>query len=274
MALELSERIRTFGVGSSRIATLPDLAEIQKSSFKWFIEEGLAEEFKAFSPIRDYTGRLELHFLPNYTFEEHTEPNKPKTPEEARAVDSSFTKKLRIQMRLVNREMGEIKEQEIYVGDIPMMTDRGTFIINGAERVIVSQIVRSPGIYFKREVDTNGKRTFSATLIPNRGAWLKFESDVNDVIYVKIDKNRKLPATTLLRALNYSDQEMEGLFRHRDFLKKTLDKDNTKSREDTLIEVYRKLRPGDPPSVAGGQSIIDSRFFDDKRYDLGTSRTL
>src|SRR5271155_1595872 len=269
MASDLPERIRTFAVGSSRIATLPDLAEIQKSSFKWFIEDGLGEELKAFSPIKDYTGRLELHFLPSYSFEDHTEPNKPKTPEEARAMDSSFTKKLRIQMLLVNREMGEIKEQEIYVGDIPMMTDRGTFIINGAERVIVSQIVRSPGIYYKREVDTNGKRTFSATLIPNRGAWLKFESDVNDVIYVKIDKNRKLPVTTLLRALNYSDQEMEALFRHRDFLKKTLDKDNTKSREDSLIEVYRKLRPGDPPSVAGGQSIIDSRFFDDKRYDLG-----
>jgi DNA-directed RNA polymerase subunit beta len=268
MALELSERVRTYGV-SSRIADLPDLAEIQKSSFKWFIDEGLGEELRAFSPIKDYTGRLELHFLPSYTFEDHTEPNKPKTPEDARAMDASYTKKLRIQMRLVNREIGEIKEQEIYVGDIPMMTDRGTFIINGAERVIVSQIVRSPGIYYKREVDTNGKRTFSATLIPNRGAWLKFETDVNDVIYVKIDKNRKLPATTLLRALGYSDSEMESLFRHRDFLKKTLDKDNTKSREDSLIEVYRKLRPGDPPSVAGGQSIIDSRFFDDKRYDLG-----
>jgi DNA-directed RNA polymerase subunit beta len=269
MALELSERVRTFGVGASRLAELPDLAEIQKSSFKWFIDEGLGEELRAFSPIKDYTGRLELHFLPSYTFEDHTEPNKPKTPEDARSMDASFTKKLRIQMRLVNREIGEIKEQEIYVGDIPMMTDRGTFIINGAERVIVSQIVRSPGIYYKREVDTNGKRTFSATLIPNRGAWLKFETDVNDVIYVKIDKNRKLPATTLLRALGYSDAEMESLFRHRDFLKKTLDKDSTKSREDSLIEVYRKLRPGDPPSVAGGQSIIDSRFFDDKRYDLG-----
>jgi DNA-directed RNA polymerase subunit beta len=269
MALELFERVRTFGGGSSRTANLPDLAEIQKSSFKWFIDDGLGEELKAFSPIKDYTGRLELHFLPSYSFEEHTEPNKPKTPDEARAMDSSYTKKLRIQMRLVNREIGEIKEQEIYVGDIPMMTDRGTFIINGAERVIVSQIVRSPGIYYKREVDQNGKRTFSATLIPNRGAWLKFETDVNDIIYVKIDKNRKLPATTLLRALGYSDQEMEGLFRHRDFLKKTLDKDSTKSREDSLIEVYRKLRPGDPPSVAGGQSIIDSRFFDDKRYDLG-----
>jgi DNA-directed RNA polymerase subunit beta len=269
MTLELSERVKTFGAGSTRIADLPDLAEIQKSSFKWFIEEGLAEELRAFSPVKDYTGRLELHFLTNYTFEDHTEPNKPKTPEEARALDSSFTKKLRIQMRLVNREMGEIKEQEIYVGDIPMMTDRGTFIINGAERVIVSQIVRSPGIYYKREVDTNGKRTFSATLIPNRGAWLKFETDVNDIIYVKIDKNRKLPATTLLRALGYSDTEMESLFRHKEFLKKTLDKDSNKTREDSLIEVYRKLRPGDPPSVAGGQSILDSRFFDDKRYDLG-----
>jgi len=269
MTLELSERVKTFGAGSTRIADLPDLAEIQKASFKWFIDEGLAEELRAFSPVKDYTGRLELHFLTNYTFEDHTEPNKPKTPEEARALDSSFTKKLRIQMRLVNREMGEIKEQEIYVGDIPMMTDRGTFIINGAERVIVSQIVRSPGIYYKREVDTNGKRTFSATLIPNRGAWLKFETDVNDIIYVKIDKNRKLPATTLLRALGYSDSEMESLFRHKEFLKKTLDKDSNKTREDSLIEVYRKLRPGDPPSVAGGQSILDSRFFDDKRYDLG-----
>ena len=268
MALELSERVRTFGVGGSRISDLPDLAEIQKASFRWFIEEGLAEELKAFSPIKDYTGRLELHFLTNYSFEDHTEPNKPKTPDEARALDASYTKKLRIQMRLVNREIGEIKEQEIYVGDIPMMTDRGTFIINGAERVIVSQIVRSPGIYFKRDTDTHGKRTFSATLIPNRGAWLKFETDSNDIIYVKIDKNRKLPVTTLLRALGYSDNEMETIFRHSSFLKKTFEKDNTKTREESLIEVYRKLRPGDPPSVAGGQSILDSRFFDDKRYDL------
>ena len=270
MALQVPDRVSTFGVaGQSRFANLPDLAEIQKASFKWFRNEGLGEELRAFSPIKDYTGRLELHFLSSYTFEDHTEPNKPKTPEEARSLDASFTKKLRIQMRLVNRELGEIKEQEIYVGDIPIMTDRGTFIINGAERVIVSQIVRSPGIYYKREVDQNGKRTFSATLIPNRGAWLKFETDVNDVIYVKIDKNRKLLATTLIRALGYSDLEMETLFRHRDFLKKTLDKDTTKTREEALIEVYRKLRPGDPPSVAGGQSILESRFFDDKRYDLG-----
>jgi DNA-directed RNA polymerase subunit beta len=269
MALDLTERVRTFGVGSSRITDLPDLAEIQKSSFRWFIEEGLGEELKAFSPVKDYTGRLELHFLPQYTFDNHSESNKPKTPEEARALDSSYTKKLRIKMRLVNRDINEIKESEIYVGDIPMMTDRGTFIINGAERVIVSQIVRSPGIYYKREVDQNGKRTFSATLIPNRGAWLKFESDTNDVIHVKIDKNRKLPATTLLRALGYGDTEMESIFRHHDFLKKTLEKDNTSTREESLIEVYRKLRPGDPPSVAGGQSIIDTRFFDDKRYDLG-----
>ncbi len=269
MALQVPDRVSLFGVGGSRFANLPDLAEIQKASFQWFREEGLGEELRAFSPIKDYTGRLELHFLPSYTFEDHTEPNKPKTPEDARSMDASYTKKLRIQMRLVNREIGEIKEQEIYVGDIPMMTDRGTFIINGAERVIVSQIVRSPGIYYKREVDQNGKRTFSATLIPNRGAWLKFETDVNDVIYVKIDKNRKLLASTLIRALGYTESEMETLFRHRDFLRKTLDKDSTKTREEALIEVYRKLRPGDPPSVAGGQSILDSRFFDDKRYDLG-----
>ncbi|HSA06575.1 MAG TPA: DNA-directed RNA polymerase subunit beta [Candidatus Gastranaerophilales bacterium] len=243
---------------------MPDLIEIQKKSFEWFLKEGLKEELLSFSPIKDYTGRLELHFLPNYRFDD------PKyTIEEARLHDASYTKKLYILMRLVNRDTGEIKEQEVYIGDIPMMTERGTFIINGAERVIVSQIVRSPGIYYKREIATTGKRLYNATLIPNRGAWLKIETDVNDVIYVKIDKNRKIPATTFLKALGIGINEIDTMFRHSDFLKKTFDKDTTDTSDDALVEVYKKLRPGDPASASGGKSIIDSRFFDEKRYDLG-----
>ena len=252
------------GLGSLPLEQLPDLAEIQKNSFNWFLTEGLKEELLSFSPIRDYTGRLELYFLPEYSFD------KPKyTVEQARLHDATYSRQLRIMLRLVNRDTGEIKEQEAYIGEIPMMTERGTFIINGAERVIVSQIVRSPGIYYKRDQALNGKRIFNATMIPNRGAWLKFETDINDVIHVKIDKNRKILATTLLRALGLSVGEMENQFRHFDYLKKTLDKDPTEVTEEALIEVYKKLRPGDPPSVGGGRSLLESRFFDEKRYDLG-----
>ena len=189
--------------------------------------------------------------------------------EEARIHDATYAKQLRVMARLVNRDTGEIKEQEVYIGDIPTMTNKGTFIVNGAERVIVSQIVRSPGIYFKREISPTGKRLFNATLIPNRGAWLKIETDANDIIYVKIDKNRKILATTLLKALGITVSEMETLFTHFEFLKKTLEKDPTETTDDALIEVYKKLRPGDPASAAGGRSIIESRFFDDKKYDIG-----
>jgi DNA-directed RNA polymerase subunit beta len=265
MSIEVKPRVIPFDdVAFSHISELPDLAEIQKNSFNWFLTEGLKEELLSFSPIKDYTGKLELYFLPNYSFD-----NPKYSIEEARLHDASYTKQLRIMMRLVNRDTGEIKDQEVYVGDIPMMTDKGTFIINGAERVVVGQIVRSPGIYYKKEIAPNGKRIFNATLIPNRGAWLKFETDVNDIVFVKIDKNRKILATTLLKALGISVSEMGTLFRHSEFLAKTLDKDATETVEDALIEVYRKLRPGDPPSVSGGRTIIDSRFFDDKRYDLG-----
>ncbi|MBI1859151.1 MAG: DNA-directed RNA polymerase subunit beta [Candidatus Melainabacteria bacterium] len=270
MVLKLPERIQPYAKVGQRTAVLPDLTEIQKASFEWFLREGLSEELKSFSPVRDYTGRLELYFLhDDYSFEDHTEPKKAKTPQEARDTEQSYTKKLHIKLRLVNRDTGEIKENKMFVGEIPMMTDRGTFIINGAERVVVSQIVRSPGIYFKREVDPSGKRTFNATLIPNRGAWLKFESDNNDIVHVKIDKNRKLHATTLLRTLGYAPSEMETLFHHFDFLNKTLEKDPADSKEQAFIEVYKKLRPGDPTSVEGGRQLIESRFFDDKRYNLG-----
>ncbi len=258
------KRITMSGIEPLPLDELHDLAEIQKKSFNWFVEEGLKEELLSFSPIRDYTGRLELYFLPEYTFD-----NPKYSLSEARLHETTYSKQLRIMMRLVNRDTGEIKEQEAYIGDIPVMSDRGTFIINGVERVIVSQIVRSPGIYYKKDVAPNGKRVFDATLIPNRGAWLKFETDVNDVVHIKIDKNRKIPATTLLRALGISVGEMENRLRHFDFLKKTLEKDTTETTEEALIEVYKKLRPGDPPSVSGGRQLLESRFFDEKRYDIG-----
>ena len=259
-----AERVTPMGIPHTRLDDLPDLIEVQKKSFEWFLKEGLKEELLSFSPIKDYTGRLELHFLPNYTFD-----NAKYTVEEARIHDATYAKQLRVMIRLVNRDSGEIKEQEVYIGDIPTMTDKGTFIVNGAERVIVSQIVRSPGVYFKREISPAGKRLYNATMIPNRGAWLKIETDSNDLIYVKIDKNRKILATTLLKAMGITVGEMETLFTHFEFLKKTLDKDTAETTDDALIEVYKKLRPGDPASPQGGRQILEARFFDEKKYDIG-----
>ena len=264
MSTKFAKRVTPMGIPATKLDYLPDLIEVQKKSFEWFLKEGLKEELLSFSPIKDYTGRLELHFLPNYTFD-----NAKYTIEEARIHDATYAKQLRVMVRLVNRDSGEIKEQEVYVGDIPTMTDKGTFIVNGAERVIVSQIVRSPGVYYKREVSPTGKRLYNATIIPNRGAWIKIETDSNDLIYVKIDKNRKILATTLLKAMGLSVAEMEASFTHFEFLKKTLEKDTTETTDDALIDVYKKLRPGDPASAQGGRQIIEARFFDEKKYDIG-----
>jgi DNA-directed RNA polymerase subunit beta len=244
---------------------LPDLIEIQHSSFRWFLEEGLIEELNSFSPITDYTGKLELHFL--------GQDYKLKAPkydvDEAKRRDSTYSVQMYVPTRLINKETGEIKEMEVFIGDLPLMTERGTFIINGAERVIVNQIVRSPGVYYKAEVDKNGRRTYSASLIPNRGAWLKFETDKNGLVWVRIDTTRKLSAQVLLKAISLTDNEILDAFRHPEFYQKTLDKEGNPSEEDALLELYRKLRPGEPPTVAGGQQLLDSRFFDNKRYDLG-----
>ena len=259
-----AKRVTPMGIPHTRLDDLPDLIEVQKKSFEWFLKEGLKEELLSFSPIKDYTGRLELHFLPNYTFD-----NAKYTVEEARIHDATYAKQLRVMIRLVNRDSGEIKEQEVYIGDIPTMTDKGTFIVNGAERVIVSQIVRSPGVYFKCDPSPTGKRLYNATMIPNRGAWLKIETDSNDVIHVKIDKNRKILATTLLKAMGITVSEMESKFTHFEFLKKTLEKDPTETTDEALIELHKKLRPGDPASPQGGRQILESRFFDEKKYDIG-----
>ena len=259
-----AKRVTPMGIPHTRLDDLPDLIEVQKKSFEWFLKEGLKEELLSFSPIKDYTGRLELHFLPNYTFD-----NAKYTVEEARIHDATYAKQLRVMIRLVNRDSGEIKEQEVYIGDIPTMTDKGTFIVNGAERVIVSQIVRSPGVYFKCDPSPTGKRLYNATMIPNRGAWLKIETDSNDVIHVKIDKNRKILATTLLKAMGISVSEMESKFTHFEFLKKTLEKDPTETTDEALVELYKKLRPGDPASPQCGRQILESRFFDENKYDIG-----
>ncbi|MGB3492234.1 MAG: DNA-directed RNA polymerase subunit beta [Elainellaceae cyanobacterium] len=245
--------------------TLPDLVEIQRASFRWFLEEGLIEELDSFSPITDYTGKLELHFLGK-----HYKLKQPKYDvDEAKRRDSTYAVQMYVPTRLINKETGEIKEQEVFIGDLPLMTDRGTFIINGAERVIVNQIVRSPGVYFKSETDKNGRRTYNASLIPNRGAWLKFETDKNDLVWVRIDKTRKLSAQVLLKALGLSDAEIFDALRHPEYFQKTIEKEGQFSEEEALMELYRKLRPGEPPTVSGGQQLLDSRFFDSKRYDLG-----
>jgi len=227
--------------------------------------EGLIEELNSFSPITDYTGKFELHFMgENYRLKE------PKySMEEAKRRDSTYNVQVYVPTRLIDKESGEIKEMEVFVGDLPLMTDRGTFIINGAERVIVNQIVRSPGVYYKAETDKNGRRTYSASLIPNRGAWLKFETDKNGLVWVRIDKTRKLSAQVLLKAIGLSDNEILDGIRHPDFYQKTLDKEGNPSEEEALLELYRKLRPGEPPTVSGGQQLLESRFFDSKRYDLG-----
>ena len=244
---------------------LPDLIEIQRASFRWFLEEGLIEELNSFSPITDYTGKMELHFLgKDYKLK------RPKYDvDEAKRRDSTYSVQMYVPTRLINKETGEIKEMEVFIGDLPLMTDRGTFIINGAERVIVNQIVRSPGVYYKSEIDKNGRRTYSASLIPNRGAWLKFETDRNGLVWVRIDKTRKLSAQVLLKALGLTDGEITDALRHPEYYEKTLAKEGNPSEEEALIELYKKLRPGEPPTVAGGQQLLESRFFDPKRYDLG-----
>jgi len=257
----------------SPVLTLPDLVEIQRESFLWFLREGFEEELLSFSPIVDYTGKLELHFLPDYRPGDPSKGykiNKPRyDPEEAKRRDATYQAQIRVPTRLINKETGEIKDMDVFMGELPLMTDRGTFIINGAERVIVNQIVRSPGVYYKAELDKSGRRTYSASLIPNRGAWLKFETDKKGLVWVRIDKTRKLSAAVLLKALGLSDSEIYDSLRHPEFFQRTMEEEGHYSEEEALMELYRKLRPGEPPTVSGGQQLLESRFLDPKRYDLG-----
>ena len=247
------------------VIDMPNLIEIQKKSFEWFLTDGLKEVFKDVSGISDHSGNLVLDFVDYFLDIDH-----PKHPViECKERDATYSAPLRVTARLINRETGEVKESNIYMGDFPLMTASGTFVINGAERVIVSQLVRSPGVYYKMDHDKTGKELFSSTVIPNRGAWLEYENDVNDVFYVRIDKNRKIPVTAFIRALGLgTEEEIYEYFGDDARIRATIAKDGCKSQEDGLIEVYKKLRPSEPPTVESAQQHIDNLFFDPRRYDM------
>ena len=241
----------------NEVLEMPNLIEIQKNSYDWFLEEGLKEVFHDVSPITDYTGNLILEFI-DYRLEDTTKYD----IEECKERDATYAAPLRVKVRLINKETGEVKEQEIFMGDFPLMTPAGTFIINGAERVIVSQLVRAPSVYYAQEFDKVGKKLFS-------GAWLEYETDQNDIFYVRIDRNRKIPVTVLIRALGFgTDAQITDFFGEDARLLATMEKDTTSTKEEGLLEVYRKLRPGEPPTVDSAQSLITNLFFDPKRYDL------
>ena len=244
---------------------MPNLIKVQKDSYDWFVEEGLGEVLRDISPIEDYSGNLVLEFF-DYYMEDKTKY----TVEEAKERDATYSTRLHVKVRLINRETGEIKEQEIYLGDFPLMTDSGTFIINGAERVVVSQLVRSPGCYYAEEFDTKtGKKTYTSTVMPLRGAWLEYETDGNDVFYVRVDRTRKLPVTTLLRAIGVvSDDQIRELFGDEEMLTATIAKDTIKDQEEALIEIYKKLRPGELPTVDAARNLFNGLFYDNRRYDL------
>ena len=243
---------------------MPNLLDVQKDSYKWFIDEGLREVFEDINPITDFSGNLSLEFIdfnltgdPKYTIEE------------AKERDATYSAPLKVKVRLTNEETKEKQEHEIFMGDFPLMTETGTFIINGAERVIVSQLVRSPGIYYAKTIDKTGKPLFSSTVIPNRGAWLEYETDSNDIFYVRVDRTRKIPVTVLIRALGVgTDSEILELFGEDPKLLATIERDNSKSVEEGLIEIYKRIRPGEPPTVESSQSLLYSMFYDNKRYNL------
>ncbi|MEY4480228.1 MAG: DNA-directed polymerase subunit beta [Bacillota bacterium] len=261
--VQLGRRTRRSYARIDEVLEVPNLIEIQQQSYQWFLDEGLREMFQDISPIQDFTGNLVLEFV-DYTLGEAKYD-----VDDSKERDVTYAAPLRVKVRLINKETGEVKEQEVFMGDFPLMTETGTFVINGAERVIVSQLVRSPSVYFSSKVDKNGRRAFGATVIPNRGAWLELETDAKDIIYVRIDRTRKIPVTVLLRALGFgTDQEIIDLLGDDAFIRNTLEKDSTDSVEKALLEIYERLRPGEPPTVDNAKSLLVSRFFDPKRYDL------
>ena len=247
-----------------QVLDLPNLLKVQKDSYRWFIEEGLGEILEDISPIEDYNGNLILEFV-GYDFDDETKY----TIEEAKYKDTTYSRDLKVKARLINKETEEVKEQEVFMGDFPMMTDSATFVINGAERVIVSQLVRSPGVYYASELDKSGNKMYSSTVIPNRGAWIEFDTDASHTVNVRLDRTRKLPATTLVRALLFeNDEEIIEALGDTQHLRNTLEKENSETSEEALIEIYKKLKPGDPASLESAQNLINNLLFDDRRYDL------
>ena len=243
---------------------MPNLIKVQKDSYEWFVKEGLGEVLKDISPIMDYSGNLILEF-----FDYYMEDTTKYSIEEAKERDTTYATRLHVKVRLINKETGEIKEQEIYLGDFPVMTDTGTFIINGAERVVVSQLVRSPGCYYAFTYDKTGKKLFTSTVMPIRGAWLEYETDANDVFYARVDRTRKIPVTMLLRAIGLlTDEQMVELFGEEPKLMATIQKDTVKTQDEALIEIYKKLRPGELPTVDAARSLFSGLLFNPRRYDL------
>ena len=243
---------------------MPNLIKVQKDSYEWFVKEGLGEVLKDISPIMDYSGNLILEF-----FDYYMEDTTKYSIEEAKERDTTYATRLHVKVRLINKETGEIKEQEIYLGDFPVMTDTGTFIINGAERVVVSQLVRSPGCYYAFTYDKTGKKLFTSTVMPIRGAWLEYETDANDVFYARVDRTRKIPVTMLLRAIGLlTDEQMLELFGEEPKLVATIQKDTVKTQDEALIEIYKKLRPGELPTVEAARSLFSGLLFNPRRYDL------
>ncbi len=262
--ISIGDRTRWSYSKINEVMEMPDLIEIQRDSYQWFLNEGLGEVLRDISPIEDFTGNLVLEFI------DHKLETTPKYSEdECRERDVTYAVPLKVKVRLINKETGEVKEQEVFMGDFPLMTENGTFIINGAERVIVSQLVRSPGVYFSSQRDKNGRELFSGTIIPNRGAWLELEMDSNEVLYVRVDRTRKMPVTVLLRALGYgTNAQILELMGEDEKILRTFEKDNTENQNEALIEIYKRLRPGEPPTVENARSLLESLFFDSKRYDL------
>lgn len=261
--VQAGKRTRWSFARIKEVLEIPNLIEIQQNSYQWFLKEGIKEMFRDISPIQDFTGNLVLEFI-DYSLGD------PKySVDECKERDVTYAAPLRVKVRLINKETGEVKEQEVFMGDFPLMTEKGTFIINGAERVIVSQLVRSPGVYYTEQIDPSGKKVYGATIIPNRGAWLEFETDINDNIYVRVDRTRKLPATVLLRSLGYgSNGQIAELFQDDERIRLTLERDHTENEEEALVEIYKRLRPGEPPTVDSARSLLQTLFFDPKRYDL------
>jgi DNA-directed RNA polymerase subunit beta len=279
--VQVGKRTRYTYAKINEVLKMPHLLDLQIKSYEWFLERGLKDIFKDISPIQDASGNLSLSFEDFKLGEKRTDDSKAFvmiagrqiTPKydirECKERDTTYAAPLHVSIRLVNKESGEIKEQEVFMGDFPLITDTGTFIINGAERVIVSQLVRSPGVYYGREIDPMGVRLYNSTVIPNRGAWIELETDANDIVYARIDRNRKIPATVLIRALGWStNASILELFYNDKRLKATFEKDTTESQDEALIEIYKKLRPGEPPTVESARNLFEGLFFDPRRYDM------
>ena len=261
--VQVGKRTRYTYAKINEVLKMPHLLDLQNKSYEWFLEKGLKDIFKDISPIEDASGNLSLSF-------ENFKLGEPKYDiRECKERDTTYAAPLRVQIRLVNHETGEIKDQEVFMGDFPLITDTGTFIINGAERVIVSQLVRSPGVYYGHEIDPMGIRLYNSTVIPNRGAWIELETDANDIVYARIDRNRKIPVTVLIRALGWSSNaDILELFFDDKRLKATFEKDTTENQDEALVEIYKKLRPGEPPTVESARNLFEGLFFDPRRYDL------